>query len=347
MSTVVMDRTVSRAAIIASVMLGCLTRTPQDVRAQTGLASPEAAGVLAAGSGSPTPEGLMLGYDLQSGQLAPMPDAVREATADAGPTAPPDVAFVAAAFDLLEPVAGALGAADHVIGTDDRRWVSQTTDTPYRAVVHLELVTRSGRPAGTCSGSLVRPQIVLTAGHCVYGSAFGGYIGQVRVIPARSGGNAPFGWQAADWVFASSGWQSTQSFDHDWAIVHLPDRSLSTRVGSYFYPVAFNYGAGTPLTITGFPGDLEQRYGAAYMWTSTSQVTYVPAGGAQFHTDADAMPGNSGGPCWFVGRTQTGLIPAQIGVVSNQQFYDAAQRYPYNACATVPESVVDWLYEQP
>ncbi len=349
MLTFVLNRIAKRAVAGSLIVVGCGMAGPRSLQAQP--VHPAVEGDVSSNVATPAETSMdsVLGYDLRSGQIAPMPAPETDRIAAVGgPASPPNVAFAAAAFDLLEILEGGdRGTVDHVIGADDRRWVSQTTDTPYRAVVHLELFTRTGAPAGSCSGSLVRPQIVLTAGHCVYSSQFGGFVGNVRVTPGRSGSAAPFGWQAADWVYASESWQATQSFDYDWAVVHLPDRSLSNRVASYYYPVAFDYGAGTPLTITGFPGDLEDRYGAAYMWTATSRVTYVPAGGGQFHTDADAMPGNSGGPCWFVGRTQSGLIPAQIGIVSNQQFYDAARRNPYNACATVPAGLIDWIYGQP
>jgi len=360
-----------RSAIAAGLVCATFALlSPAAAQADRGDAPTSAAPNLAAGLSAVAPEST-LGYDLRTGRLTPLAELTGGSDATAGSSVPVDmagphnvvgagdgtgtaggagigdVAWVAADFESLDVKPGSddPGAADFIVGADDRRWVSQTTDTPYRAVVHLEVTGRTG-DTWTCSGSIVRPQIVLTAGHCVFMSRYGGYSTSVRVIPGRSGGAEPFGYQYADWVYASTGWQSTESFDHDWAVVHLPDRSLSGRVASYYYPVAFNYAAGTPLTITGYPGDLARQYGASYMWTATSQVTFVPQGARQFHTDTDAMPGNSGGPCWFVGRSQIGLIPALIGVVSNQQHYDADRRYPYNACATVPSDVIDWIYDQ-
>jgi len=76
-----------------------------------------------------------------------------------------------------------LGDRDfEVIGADDRRRITNTRDTPFRYICSI----RAGNHG--CSGTLVGPSTVLTAGHCVEDLT-----GSVTVIPGRAGNSRPFG----------------------------------------------------------------------------------------------------------------------------------------------------------
>lgn len=79
-----------------------------------------------------------------------------------------------------------------VVGTDERHEITGKAVGYQKAVVTLEMITLGGKFAG-CSGSLIAPNVVLTAGHCL--SSKGKYHKQVLVLaqglPAEEGIHTP------------------------------------------------------------------------------------------------------------------------------------------------------------
>jgi glutamyl endopeptidase len=70
------------------------------------------------------------------------------------------------------------GSIESVIGTDNRYRITNTTSYPYRAITHI---TSS---IGGCTGWLIDPDTVVTAGHCLHN---GSWASNVRVYPGRNG----------------------------------------------------------------------------------------------------------------------------------------------------------------
>lgn len=79
---------------------------------------------------------------------------------------------------------GARSAAGEylVVGADNRILVTRTTDAPFRYICNLE---QNGW--AMCSGTLIGPRTVLTAGHCLAGAD----PTTLRVIPGRNGALEP------------------------------------------------------------------------------------------------------------------------------------------------------------
>ena len=54
-----------------------------------------------------------------------------------------------------------------IIGADNRVKITNATTFPYNTIVHLEMLAVNGvKYTGT--GTIIAPNVVLTAGHCVF-----------------------------------------------------------------------------------------------------------------------------------------------------------------------------------
>ena len=81
--------------------------------------------------------------------------------------------------DILSP--------ETVIGEDTRQQVLNTTDHPFRTV---GLISMDG---GSCTGTLIGPHHVLTAGHCVYNIETDQWYQNLDFTPGQEGYNRPYG----------------------------------------------------------------------------------------------------------------------------------------------------------
>lgn len=169
-----------------------------------------------------------------------------------------------------------------VIGTDDRKKVTDTRAYPYRAVV---LITMAG---GRCSGALIGPDTVLTAGHCVHSGGGGGTWSQnVTVYPGRNGPTSPYGSCTAKTLYSVLGWTRDKNAAYDYGAIKLNCKAGNTVgwFGFYYQPGSAN---GTVASLAGYPGErpLEQWFGTGSVTSSTDMRSVY---------NTDTTPGNSGG----------------------------------------------------
>jgi V8-like Glu-specific endopeptidase len=177
-----------------------------------------------------------------------------------------------------------------ILADDDRRPVNNTTAYPWRTVVKLIARYPNGKKYG-CSGALIGPKHVLTAGHCVYSRDKGGYAVEVTVIPGLDGQYMPFGeYAAAQWT-AHPGWVGSEDFNDDTATVVL-NESIGYILGWRGYTSQPAAGTGY-IASAGYPKD---KGDGIKMHFIEGEVRHLS--GHQVEVNIDIMPGQSGSGIW-------------------------------------------------
>ena len=176
-------------------------------------------------------------------------------------------------------------APETIIGSDDRVKVAPTTGFPASATV---LVTFS---EGRCTGWLIGPDTVATAGHCVHsGGPHGHWRHGVVVFPGRSGATSPYGSCTAKRLNAVAAWTDESDDRYDYGAIKLNcDIGLTTG----WYGIFWQKGSltGLPAEINGYPGDRPLT-----QWQSADEVRVSQA--LRLFYRNDTIGGMSGSPVW-------------------------------------------------
>lgn len=199
-----------------------------------------------------------------------------------------------------------------VFGSDDRILVTNTTTFPWSAVCQLEITYPKGRSTGT--GFFVSSRTVLTCGHCVYDSRYGGWATRIRVIPGRNGRSEPLGSAWASQLYCADGWFQGQQTSYDYGAIILSSSTLGNRAGRFGADALGTADLTNPnnnFTTAGYPADK----GSINMY-----ATYGPFANASdrnLYYYFDIMGGQSGSPIWYrdgaTGRRfVVGIVSAEI-----------------------------------
>jgi V8-like Glu-specific endopeptidase len=94
------------------------------------------------------------------------------------------------------------------------------------------VLTNIGGQWSRCTGTVIHPQLILTAGHCVHSGKNGSFATQVSIVPGYDKGNAPIGTYRGVKIASFSGWIDAGDNAHDIGVVQL-DRWLPSSVPGY------------------------------------------------------------------------------------------------------------------
>lgn len=174
--------------------------------------------------------------------------------------------------------------AEVILGPDTRERL-YTRYYPARARV---LVTFSG---GRCSGALIGPNTVATAGHCIHtGGSKGRWRRNVRVYPGANGRSKPYGSCAARSLHSVKGWTNGRKEQYDYGAIKLGSCKIGNRVGWFGFTTAGP--GGLPALVGGYPGDKPLT-----QWQGMDDVDAVSRRQVFYH--ADTTGGMSGSGVWY------------------------------------------------
>lgn len=207
---------------------------------------------------------------------------------------------------LTSAAAPSLDMAPQAFGTGNIQFTSsrvaattaEETQWPRSAVGKVYF--KIGTASYMCSGSLIKPGILLTAGHCTHkgNNAASGWYNSWQYLPAYRSGAAPFGvWTSYAAVYTTTSWYSGGGGVpnlRDWALIVLNRNASSKRVGDYTGTLGVQYPSliGKQVTAIGYPGNLD----AGAIQHSTNSMANNLGSVSNGIWGSDMEGGSSGGP---------------------------------------------------
>lgn len=183
-------------------------------------------------------------------------------------------------------------APESVCGADDRVQVMNTTSVPWRWICKL-IITFPNGARGGCTGWFIGSKAVMTAGHCVYSSANGGWARQIEVIPGMQGATRPYGSMIGTSFRSVTGWTQNSDPNYDYGCIILPSPTLGNQVGYFGFAALTDASLQNLLANnSGYPGD--KPFGT--QWFNAGRVTNVTA--RKIYYMLDTYGGQSGSPTW-------------------------------------------------
>ena len=247
-------------------------------------------------------------------------------------------------------------SVNHVIGSDNREFISDTQEAPCRAIAFLEIYFPYGDPdCGTAT--MISPNAALTAAHCLYDTSRGGWATRVVVRPATSGSVNnplnPYGTaEATEIVMSIPYFETENSLNGDWAVMRL-----SSNIGNSSGFLGFQYIArnmeSESAVISGYPNDkngytittedgkefirtaFDQYWGSGEIDDDVTCTPYIASNttsyqNRRFEYEIDATGGQSGAPILYRNDDSYQIIGMHIaGITTESNVYNMGYALTY------------------
>ncbi len=223
---------------------------------------------------------------------------------------------------------------ESIIGPDGRTRVTDTTVFPYSAIVDLEV--HFDFATALCSGWMIAPDRVATAGHCLYYPGFGGWAKSIVAYPGRDGSNAPFGSVNATYWSVRQKWVNALSPGVDYGVIQLAS-PIGNTVGwfGYQYNDRNSFFIGRTVTVSGYPGD-KTGDEADTQWMMQGQIS--SANKRRLFYSIDTYGGQSGSPLYGAwGKRE--CSPCGFGIHT----YGVGGGWTENSATRITKSVFNFL----
>ncbi len=175
---------------------------------------------------------------------------------------------------------------------------------PWRVNVKLFITTSSGG-GGQCSGVLIDPYHVLTAGHCVFLHDDGGWASGIEVVPAYENGDEPFGSALATNLYSWTGWTTNENYDWDMGYIRL-NRPIGGIVGwhGYGYNDLNSFFTGNTFHNPGYPAESPYNGQFMYYWYGNFDDVYTHL---LYHDDI-SFGGQSGSGSYYINASNDRFV---------------------------------------
>lgn len=215
-----------------------------------------------------------------------------------------------------------------IIGEDDRTEVVELfSEYPWKVGRLLTVFHNTGK-LGSCSGSIIGNEYILTSAHCLIDQETGNLAKHITFDPGAFNGEIDFDNREVAtefWILSEeiarfiqqkkeSRKRGIEDSGTDLALVRFPARKNKESVGSRqgvlnfsFLPNEFQYPSF--IYTLGYPGDKKENT----LWETVCEVDKIRSG--IFPTDCDAIKGQSGSPVFEFGSFKEHGAPV-IGVLS-------------------------------
>lgn len=186
--------------------------------------------------------------------------------------------------------------SEKIIGIDNRIKVDNVFENPYKKIVMLEVKYKDGIFQG--SGSLIRPNIVLTAAHNIYNRSLGGYPLETTVLAGLNKQKPSFGISKAIDYFVPKEWKKSEEIGSDYGIIRL-NSNLGDKTG--VFKVSTIQKLNEDVETAGYPGDKPQKT----LYKTSGKLDGIYSDELQYKLDT--FGGQSGSPVWNKNKEIIGI----------------------------------------